>query len=241
MLLDNYLNTQFVPHRKHNNLYYKDHPFNVAYKTNPLNAELNPICHLLLVLGTHIILHVSRVWANCCLLSVIWSAQTQCVCKMYKFLTSQCVVCIICNYCGLKGQMSDCTVLQYTTCLTRQRAMSIRSLTITLHKPLTHCKHPPMETKTFQMSDFATGHLRHTHKCHLLAMNISNLMWFGMNSSFCHKTDENSILKGYYEVSSGNSLATFWENLSVPFSEDLWRLDRRLSRNVGKELPLLAA
>jgi hypothetical protein len=28
---------------------------------NPLNAELNPICHLLALVGTHHILHVSRV------------------------------------------------------------------------------------------------------------------------------------------------------------------------------------
>jgi hypothetical protein len=28
---------------------------------NPLNAELNPICHLLILLGAHHILHVSRV------------------------------------------------------------------------------------------------------------------------------------------------------------------------------------
>ena len=28
---------------------------------NPLNAELNPICHLLALLGAHPILHVSRV------------------------------------------------------------------------------------------------------------------------------------------------------------------------------------
>jgi len=28
---------------------------------NPLNAELNPICHLLTLLGTDHILHVSRV------------------------------------------------------------------------------------------------------------------------------------------------------------------------------------
>jgi hypothetical protein len=35
---------------------------------NPLNAELNPICHLLALLGAHPILHVSRirvkVWAG---------------------------------------------------------------------------------------------------------------------------------------------------------------------------------
>ena len=31
---------------------------------NPLNAELNPICHLLLLLGSHHILHVSRIRVN---------------------------------------------------------------------------------------------------------------------------------------------------------------------------------
>jgi len=33
-------------------------------QTNPLNAELNPICHLLALLGAHHILHVSRVRVN---------------------------------------------------------------------------------------------------------------------------------------------------------------------------------
>ena len=28
---------------------------------NPLNAELNPICHLLALLGAHHIFHVSRI------------------------------------------------------------------------------------------------------------------------------------------------------------------------------------
>jgi hypothetical protein len=28
---------------------------------NPLNAELNPICHLLALLGAHHILHISRI------------------------------------------------------------------------------------------------------------------------------------------------------------------------------------
>jgi hypothetical protein len=31
---------------------------------NPLNAELNPICHLLALLGAHHILHVSRIKVN---------------------------------------------------------------------------------------------------------------------------------------------------------------------------------
>ena len=30
----------------------------------PLNAELNPTCHLLALLGAHHILHVSRIRAN---------------------------------------------------------------------------------------------------------------------------------------------------------------------------------
>jgi len=31
---------------------------------NSLNAELNPICHLLALLGAHHILHVSRIRVN---------------------------------------------------------------------------------------------------------------------------------------------------------------------------------
>jgi len=31
---------------------------------NPLNAELNPTCHLLALLGAHHILHVSRIRVN---------------------------------------------------------------------------------------------------------------------------------------------------------------------------------
>jgi hypothetical protein len=31
---------------------------------NPLNAELNPICHLLALLGAHLIFHVSRIRAK---------------------------------------------------------------------------------------------------------------------------------------------------------------------------------
>jgi len=31
---------------------------------NPLNTKLNPICHLLALLGAHLILHVSRIRVN---------------------------------------------------------------------------------------------------------------------------------------------------------------------------------
>jgi hypothetical protein len=35
-----------------------------ATRINPLNAQLNPICNLLALLGTHPILHVSRIGVN---------------------------------------------------------------------------------------------------------------------------------------------------------------------------------
>jgi hypothetical protein len=35
--------------------------FGSRVKVNPLNAELNPICHLLALLGAHLILQVSRI------------------------------------------------------------------------------------------------------------------------------------------------------------------------------------
>jgi hypothetical protein len=31
---------------------------------NPLNTELNSICHLLVLLGAHLILHISRIRVN---------------------------------------------------------------------------------------------------------------------------------------------------------------------------------
>jgi hypothetical protein len=34
---------------------------NIINYVNPLNAKLNPICHLLALLGTHTIFHVSRI------------------------------------------------------------------------------------------------------------------------------------------------------------------------------------
>ena len=33
----------------------------IQHAFNPLNAELNPICHLLALLGVHHFLHVSRI------------------------------------------------------------------------------------------------------------------------------------------------------------------------------------
>jgi len=38
---------------------------------NPLNTQLNPICHLLALLGAHHILHVSRIRVKCFLILAI--------------------------------------------------------------------------------------------------------------------------------------------------------------------------
>ena len=38
--------------------------YSVRYSVNPLNAELNPICHLLALVGAHHIVHVSWVRVN---------------------------------------------------------------------------------------------------------------------------------------------------------------------------------
>ena len=40
------------------------------YLFNPLNAKLNPICHLLALLGAHPILHISRIRVNP--LQILW-------------------------------------------------------------------------------------------------------------------------------------------------------------------------
>jgi hypothetical protein len=60
-----------------------DHYF--SNNINPLDAELNPICHLVALLGAHHILHVSKIRVNlfvfvmrtCC---VLWGLGTECVC-----------------------------------------------------------------------------------------------------------------------------------------------------------------
>jgi len=37
-------------------------------------------------------------------------------------------------------------------------------------------------------------------------------------SDFHNEADKNCVFLGYYELSSGNFLPTFWDNLSVPSS-----------------------
>jgi len=137
---------------------------------------------------------------------------------MYKFLTSQFVVCIICNYCGLNGQMSACIVLQQAMVLIDKGYINYQLNYNTPQASDSLQLSPDGNRKRFQMSDFAPGHLRHIHKSHLLAMNISNLTRCDINSGVWHKADENSTLLGNYAVSSGNSLVTFTYLLFIYFS-----------------------
>jgi hypothetical protein len=70
-------------------------------------------------------------------------------------------------------------------------------------------------------------------------------------SIFRREVDENCVILGHYAASSDNLLPTFRDSLSVPFAggKESKKLRRvaledgtdRMSRKVGKELPLLAA
>jgi len=55
-----YLHKNKVNTRDHKTPVTK-HDFALASEINPLNAELNPICYLLALLGAHHFLHVSRI------------------------------------------------------------------------------------------------------------------------------------------------------------------------------------
>jgi len=61
-----------------------------------------------------------------------------------------------------------------------------------------------------------------------------------MISGFRREIDEIGALVGYYAAYSDNSSPTFRDNISVPLMTLEDETDR-LSRNVGKELPLYHA
>ena len=63
-----------------------------SYIFNPLNAELNPICHLLALLGAHHIFHVSRIRVNTHLLTAVH-------CSLPLLLQLP-LSCYYCHYCG---------------------------------------------------------------------------------------------------------------------------------------------
>jgi len=60
------------------------------FEINPLNAELNPICHLLALLGAHHILHVSRIRVNPSKPSGYYIYQQFTIHKFYV-LSTQCI------------------------------------------------------------------------------------------------------------------------------------------------------
>ena len=63
-------------------------PHNTQY-INPLNAELNPICHLLALLGAHHILHVSRVRVN---MAVTYVTSSSFLCTAFE------IFCMLSSY-----------------------------------------------------------------------------------------------------------------------------------------------
>jgi hypothetical protein len=54
---------------------------------NPFNAELHPICHLVALLGAHLILHVSRIRVNIpqCSTFILPVFVVLCSCNVSKF------------------------------------------------------------------------------------------------------------------------------------------------------------
>jgi hypothetical protein len=70
---------------------------------NPLNAELNPICHLLALLA-HTILHVGRIRVNQTII--------QAVCWHF-FLQHFCSLCY--GYCPSGGQVRNCLICSQFT------------------------------------------------------------------------------------------------------------------------------
>jgi len=63
----------------------------VNAEINPLNAELNPICHLLALLGAHHIFHFSGLRVNTSIYAVTVSYPL-CFVIFYNFVTESCVI-----------------------------------------------------------------------------------------------------------------------------------------------------
>jgi len=68
---------------------------------NPLNAELNPICHLLVLLGAHHILHVSRIRVNISFIRIL-----RLLCWITTFVILFLVRCVLEFRCGWVGVVS---------------------------------------------------------------------------------------------------------------------------------------
>ena len=79
---------------------------------NPLNAELNPIYHLLALLGAHHILHVSRVRVNmqqfyvlphtAVFMCFVWISEQTAIISLYSINWLVCVTETECVYCAVR-------------------------------------------------------------------------------------------------------------------------------------------
>ena len=73
MSLSEYRHSSFLPaYVRHVGLQTAA-PFSYAQTINPLNAELNPTCYLLALLGAHHFLHVSRIRVKALTLRLLMS------------------------------------------------------------------------------------------------------------------------------------------------------------------------
>jgi hypothetical protein len=76
---------------------------------NPLKAELNPICHLVALLGPQLIFHISRIRVNCDNTVVINNLQNTVISKDFQIDTvSHISVCIHNKLCILKQIKFSC-------------------------------------------------------------------------------------------------------------------------------------
>ena len=74
-------------------------------------------------------------------------------------------------------------------------------------------------------------------KCRAFLLNNSVIRHFRESkfviSGFCCEVSENCTLVGYYAVSNGNFLPTFWDNLSFPFSAFKNLKENAVDPNIG--------
>jgi len=105
---------------------------------NPLNAELNPICHLLDLFGAHHILHVSRVQVKeknrISNFKIIFPYNVKLIIKNYEpiftvavvltlssysYSLFECKIIIFCQYRSRKREV--CCHIQHSICVSRWR------------------------------------------------------------------------------------------------------------------------
>jgi len=87
-------------------------------KFNPLNAELNPICHLLALLGAHHILHVSRIRVKISLMESLFHKTQLLLVNIYQLAT--------CSKFARKISALNYTN-SHSICLLRRVAVAMRS------------------------------------------------------------------------------------------------------------------